>query len=209
MPTCSTSATSPRHAAIPAALRPERELLTPAQLLGATEEKLTAEEKACRERARITLRGFTRFDLSKDGTQLLVSLSGQLYVVNRASLKVTALPGKDWIDPRFSPDGTAMAAVAAGEHHVIDPAMGTSRALTTGATATLSHATAEFVAQEEMDRSEGYWWAPDSQSLAYQETDESAVEAHDRVFQSRAEAVERAPRASSTPGGLTSWRRQT
>jgi dipeptidyl-peptidase-4 len=138
---------------------PERELLTPAQLLGATEEKLTAEEKARRERARVTLKGFTRFDLSKDGTQLLVSLSGQLYVVNRASLKVTALPGKDWIDPRFSPDGTAVAAVAAGELHVIDPAMGTSRALTTGATATLSHGTAEFVAQEEMDRSEGYWWA--------------------------------------------------
>ena len=55
---------------------PERELLTPAQLLGATEEKLSAEEKARRERARVTLKGFTRFDLSKDGTQLLVSLSG-------------------------------------------------------------------------------------------------------------------------------------
>ena len=155
---------------------PERELLTPAQLLGNAEEKLTAEEKARRERARVTLKGFTRFDLSKDGTRLLVTLSGQLYVVSRADLKVTALPGKNWIDPRFSPDGTAVAAVSAGELHVVDLATVTSRALTTGATATLSHATAEFVAQEEMDRREGYWWAPDSQSLAYQETDESVVE---------------------------------
>ncbi len=155
---------------------PERELLTPSQLLGTAEEKLTAEEKARRERARITLRGFTRFDLSKDGARLLVTLSGQLYVVNRADLKVTALPGKNWIDPRFSPDGTAVAAVSAGELHVIDLATVTSHAVTSGATATLSHATAEFVAQEEMDRREGYWWAPDSQSLIYQETDESAVE---------------------------------
>jgi dipeptidyl-peptidase-4 len=145
-------------------------------LLGATEEKLSAEEKARRERARVTLKGFTRFDLSKDGARLLVTLSGQLYVVNRGDLKVTVLPGKNWIDPRFSPDGTAVAAVSGGELHVIELAMATSRALTTGASASLSHATAEFVAQEEMDRREGYWWSPDSQSLVYQETDESSVE---------------------------------
>ena len=155
---------------------PERELLTPAQLLGNAEEKLSTEEKARRERARVTFKGFTRFELSKDGTRLLVTLSGQLYVVNRADLKVTALPGQNWIDPRFSPDGTAVAAVSVGELHMIELGTATSRALTTGATATLSHATAEFVAQEEMGRPEGYWWAPDSQSLVYQETDESKVE---------------------------------
>lgn len=158
------------------ATKKERELITPAQILGGAEEKLTAEEKARRERARVTTRGFTRFDLAKDGTRLLVTLSGKLYVVNRADLSVTALPGKSWIDPRFSPDGTAVAAVAAGELHVIELATNTDRALTTGATATLSHGVAEFVAQEEMDRREGYWWSPDSQSLVYQETDESEVE---------------------------------
>lgn len=158
------------------ATRQERELITPAQILGGAEEKLTAEEKARRERARVTTRGFTRFDLSKDGARLLVTLSGKLYVVNRADLKVTALPGKNWIDPRFSPDGTAVAAVAGGELHVIELATNADRALTTGATATLSHGVAEFVAQEEMDRREGYWWSPDSQSLVYQETDEADVE---------------------------------
>jgi dipeptidyl-peptidase-4 len=154
----------------------ERELLTPAQLLGDGEEVLTAEERARRERARVSLRGFTSFDLSRDGARLLVTLSGRLYVVERAGLKVTALPGENWIDPRFSPDGSAVAAVRAGELHVIELATNTARALTSGATATLSHGTAEFVAQEEMDRREGYWWSPDSQSLAYQQTDESAVE---------------------------------
>ncbi len=157
---------------------PERELLTPALLLGSGEEKLTAEEKARRERARVSTRGFTKFDLSKDGTRLLVTLSGQLYVVNRADLNVTALPGKNWIDPRFSPDGAAVAAVSAGELCVIELAQTplAARVLTTGATATLSHGSAEFVAQEEMGRSEGYWWSPDSKALVYQETDESSVE---------------------------------
>lgn len=35
---------------------------------------------------------------------------------------------------------------------------------------------AEFVAQEEMKRSEGYWWSPDSRRIAFAEVDESPVE---------------------------------
>ena len=154
-----------------------RELLTPAQLLGGAEEQLSAEEKARRERQRMSLKGFTSFQLSKDGTRLLVTLSGKLYVVNRTDLKVTELPGSGWIDPRFSPDGNFVAAAGADrELHVIDPAKGTERAITRGATETRSHGTAEFVAQEEMSRNEGYWWSPDSRSLLVQETDESKVE---------------------------------
>src|SRR6202020_1763711 len=38
------------------------------------------------------------------------------------------------------------------------------------------HGTAEFVAQEEMDRFHGTFWSPDSRWLAVQETDESQVE---------------------------------
>jgi dipeptidyl-peptidase-4 len=155
----------------------ERELLTPAQLLGGVEEKLSAEEKARRERQRQTLKGFTAFQMSADGTQLLVTLSGKLHVVERATLKVTELPGSGWIDPRFSPDGTFVAAAGSErELHLIDLIAGTERALTSGAMATLSHGTAEFVAQEEMSRPRGFWWSPDSLSLLVQETDESQVE---------------------------------
>ncbi len=157
----------------------ERELLTPAQLLGGAAEQLSAEEKARRERQRQSLKGFTAFQMSKDGTRLLVTLSGKLYLVHRATLKVTELPGAGWIDPRFSPDGNFIAAAGTDrELHVIDlaGAMPTERAVTTGATATVSHGTAEFVAQEEMSRNEGYWWSPDAQTLLVQETDESPVE---------------------------------
>lgn len=159
----------------------ERELLTPAQLLGGAEEKLSAEEKARRERQRQSLKGFTAFQMSKDGARLLVTLSGKLYVVERATLKITELPGSGWVDPRFSPDGAFVAAAGADrELHVIDLGGGGAapgeRAITSGATETLSHGIAEFVAQEEMSRYTGHWWSPDSQTLLCQETDESQVE---------------------------------
>ncbi len=181
----------------------ERELLTPAQLLGGAEEKLSAEEKARRERSRQSLIGFTSFQLSSEGTRLLVTLSGKLYVVARSStslataatLKITELSGTGWIDPRFSPDGNFIAAAGSDrELHVIDlggtgvppvsqanhgqdaRATPIAHAITSGATETLSHGTAEFVAQEEMSRNRGYWWSPDSQTLLVQETDESQVE---------------------------------
>jgi dipeptidyl-peptidase 4 len=165
----------------------ERELLSPAELLGGAEEKLSPEEKARRERQRQSLKGFTSFQLSEDGSRLLVILSGKLYVVPRsaaapkpgAGSRAIELPGAGWIDPRFSPDGQFVAAAGADrELHVIALAATppTERAITTGATATLSHGTAEFVAQEEMSRNEGYWWSPNSQTLLVQETDESQVE---------------------------------
>ncbi|MCF7687306.1 MAG: DPP IV N-terminal domain-containing protein [Cephaloticoccus sp.] len=162
----------------------ECELLTPDQLLDGAAEKITKEEKARRERERVSLRGFTKFDLSRDGARILVTLSGQLYVVDRKSLTpaqagpmtVQKLPGENWLDPRFSPDGTAVAAVKHGELYTIELASNTARQITRGATPTLTHGLSEFVAQEEMDRPEGYWWSPDSQWLVYQENDESAVE---------------------------------
>jgi dipeptidyl-peptidase-4 len=153
-----------------------REILTPEQLLHGAEEKLTTEERSRRERSRESLRGFTAFQLSKDGTKLLVSLGGRLYVIARGDDRVTELPGSNWIDPHLSPDGTAVAAVTAGDLHVLELDSLGDTAVTTGASETIQHGVAEFVAQEEMDRHEGFWWAPDSKSLVYQETDNTGVE---------------------------------
>lgn len=153
-----------------------REIQTPEKILKGAEEKLTAEERSRRERQRQSLRGFTGFELSKDGTKLVVTLSGKLYLVDRATGNAAELPGANWIDPHFSPDGRLVAAVSGGELHVIDLESKKDTAVTSRATETIQHGTAEFVAQEEMDRREGYWWSPDSQSLVYQETDNGGVE---------------------------------
>lgn len=196
-----------------------REILTPEKLLQGGEEKLTAEERSRRERERQSLRGFTHFELSRDGSKVLVTLSSKLYVITRADAQVTELPGQNWIDPHFSPDGSAVAAVSGGEVHVIDLETKADLGVTSGATETLQHGVAEFVAQEEMDRREGYWWSPDSQWIVYQETDNSGVETRfiaDPLHPEKTPAKNFYPRAGTNnakvrlgivarAGGATRW----
>ncbi len=196
-----------------------REVLTPEKVLQGGEEKLTAEEKSRRERERQSLRGFTSFQLSKDGSKILVALSGKLYVIARSDGSVAELPGKNWIDPHFSPDGRTVAAANAGELHAIDLETKADLALTSGASEMVQHGTAEFVAQEEMNRHQGFWWSPDSQSIAYQETDNSGVESRyiaDPLHPETPPAKNFYPRAGTTnakvrlgivarSGGETRW----
>jgi dipeptidyl-peptidase 4 len=155
-----------------------RELLTPQALLNGAQETLSVEEKARLERQRVTARGFISFKLSDDGARLLTVLSGKPYVYELASGKVTALetgPGAA-LDPQFSPDGSHVAYVREHDVYAIDLATNVEKAVTTGGTAAKPHGLAEFVAQEEMGRFSGFWWSPDSKSIAWQETDHAGVE---------------------------------
>ncbi|MGA8892613.1 MAG: DPP IV N-terminal domain-containing protein [Anaeromyxobacteraceae bacterium] len=154
-----------------------REILTAEALLGAETAELTEAEKARLERQRITARGITHFELSRDGRTLLASLGGRVYAVERPGGKARRLPlPPGALDPRLSPDGRLVAFVAGGELHVLDLASGKATALTSGATEWKTHGLAEFVAQEEMDRPEGFWWSPDSTLIAFEEADDTAVE---------------------------------
>jgi len=155
-----------------------RELLTPAKVLKGAAEKLSPEEKARRERMRVSAGGFTGFQLSPDGNLVLLSLSGKLYVFRRddgAVLELATGPGA-LLDPKFSPDGKSVSYVRDHDVRVLDLAAQKERALTTGGTERVTHGLAEFVAQEEMDRYTGYWWSPDAQAIAYEEADASDVE---------------------------------
>lgn len=160
----------------------ERVLLTAEQVLNGAEEELSAEERARRERMRMASRGIAGFDLSPDGRTLLVPLSGRLFLVNRAragqegSVRELASSAGFAVDPRFSPDGTKIAVVRSGDVYVIDVASGAERRITTRRNEQIEYGSAEFVAQEEMTRFEGYWWSPDSRQLLIQETDVSGVE---------------------------------
>lgn len=155
----------------------ERRVLTAEELLGGGEEQLTDEEKARRERARLTARGLAGFSLSPDGKTLLAPLSGKLYLVDRASGgKKVVTPGGFPIDPRFSPDNRHLAYVIDGDLYAYDLAAGAERRLTTRAGNVASNGLAEFAAQEEMDRAEGYWFSPEGDAIAYQANDDSALE---------------------------------
>jgi dipeptidyl-peptidase-4 len=155
-----------------------RELLTPEQLLKGAEEKLSPEEKARRERQRVSVGGFAGFHLSPDGALILLSLSGKLYTVERATGASRELPTGPGplVDPKFSPDGKHVSYVRGQDVYVLNLVTGKEHAVTTGGTEAVAHGLAEFVAQEEMDRYTGYWWSPDSRHIAYEEADARGVE---------------------------------
>jgi dipeptidyl-peptidase-4 len=155
-----------------------RELLSPEALLKGAEENLSPEEKARRERMRVTVGGFTDYRLNPAGSKILLVLSGKLYVFDRASATTTELKTGEGpiVDPKWSPDGTKIAYVRGFDVAVYDLAAGTESMVTKGGTAVITHGLAEFVAQEEMGRFSGYWWGPDSKSIAYEEADHTGIE---------------------------------
>ncbi|HEY0715641.1 MAG TPA: DPP IV N-terminal domain-containing protein, partial [Polyangia bacterium] len=83
--------------------------------------------------------------------------------------------GDSVLDPRFSPNGKLAAFVRDNDLFVVDLESGRERRLTRGGRDTLTNGLSEFVAQEEMDRDEGYFWSPDSRFIAYTEVDQSEL----------------------------------
>lgn len=141
-------------------------------------EHLSVEERARRERARMTLTGITDFAVSEDGARVLVSQADQLSFVALPSGAVTAIPGSGWIAPHLSPDGRFVTAVRDNDVHVIDLASMQDSQVTTGGTDLVTHGLAEFAASEELDRADGTWWSPDGAQLLYEEADSTGVERH-------------------------------
>jgi dipeptidyl-peptidase-4 len=156
----------------------ERRLVTADALLKNQEELLSAEEKARRERMRMAARGIAEFDLSPGGESILIPLSGKLFLFERETGRVRELKGESGhpIDARFSPDGEKIALVRDGDLRVLDLASGRERRLTWRSGPHIQNGEADFIAQEEMERMQGYWWSPDSARIAYQQTDTSAME---------------------------------
>lgn len=155
-----------------------KELLTPEAVLNGAAEQLSVAEKARLERMRVTARGFTSFQLSKDGAKILVGLSGHLYVVERATGKAVELKtgAGAALDPKFSPDGTLVGYVRENDVRILELKNNTEKQVTQGGTDAKPHGLAEFIAQEEMSRFEGFWFSPDGKTIAFQHTDSSAVE---------------------------------
>jgi dipeptidyl-peptidase-4 len=156
-----------------------RKILDTETLLAGAQEEISAEEKARRERIRQATRGISDFALSQDGKRLLVPLSDRLFVVERATGTITALATGEGFpyDPHLSRAGDRVAFVVDKDLWVIDVKPGAApRRLTTRPDATIENGVAEFVAQEEMDRTRGFWWSPDGSQIAYQRNDVSKVE---------------------------------
>ena len=144
-------------------------------------ETLSAEEASRRERQRsAALSGIVEYRFASDSRQVLVPLGGDLYVYDLAAPEGQALrrltdTAAYETDARFSPRGHYVSFIRDQNLHVIELATGRETAVTTGAKGLVSAGMAEFIAQEEMDRSTGYWWSPDETHIAYTCVDESPV----------------------------------
>lgn len=154
------------------------QLAAPEKLLGDQSGSLSPEEKMRQERTRTKVTGITGFKLSEDGAQIAFTLPGALFVYRLRTKSLVKLKtgAGNAIDPTFSPDGRKIAYVRDYNLFVYDLDADRERAITSGGTETRSYGVAEFVAQEEMDRTKGFWWLPDSQRIVYQVNDSSKVE---------------------------------
>ena len=173
-------------------------LLVDSALLAPGPEQLSDEEKARRERQRIAaLSGIVGYQFSPDGKQLLFPLNGELYLYDlrkSGSEAVRQLThGEGFVtDPKVSPRGGYVSFVREQNLWVIELATGRTMAVTIKGGGTVACGVAEFVAQEEMNRYTGYWWAPDDSALAYTCYDESGVPIHRRfeLYADRTEVIE-------------------
>src|SRR5690606_22881133 len=156
------------------------------------------EEKARRERQRIAgLSGIVDYQWSPDAKTLLFPLGGELYLYDLTKTGADAVRrltdgGGFATDPKLSPAGGYVSFVRERELWVIDLASGREIRLTFDASDTVASGVAEFVADEEMDRHTGYWWAPDDSAIAFARIDESPVPLVRRyeMYADRTEMVE-------------------
>ena len=169
-------------------------LLVDSAQLVPQERALSAEEEQRRERQRTSsLSGILEYQFSPDSQSLLVPLGGDLYVYDlraKGSAAVRRITQTDSFetDARFSPHGRYVSFIRDQNLVVHDLTTGKERAITRDGGGLVSFGMAEFIAQEEMGRTTGYWWSPDEKHIAFTRVDESPVAEVDR-FEIYADAV--------------------
>ena len=140
---------------------------------------LSEAEKMQRERQRIgDLKGIVSYEWAPGSKAVLVPVDGDLFLagLDGTVRKIAGTKGGE-LDPSLSPKGTRIAFVR-DQRLFVGPVDGTTlpQAVTPEeASSTVHWAEAEFVAQEEMARFKGVWWAPDDSRLAVERFDEAGV----------------------------------
>jgi len=140
--------------------------------------ELSEAEKARRERMRISQRGVVEYSWDEQGRYILAPLEGDIFLANRADGSVRRLTetAADEIDAKVSPKGAYVSFVRDQNLVVLNLETGAEQAITTEGKDLITWATAEFIAQEELDRDTGYWWSPNEKYIALQRNDESGVD---------------------------------
>src|SRR5271167_1584440 len=114
-----------------------------------------------------------------NGRQALYIFHGEIFLLDLSSssfTRITETPAEEK-DVQFSPDARFISFVRSNDIYVYEIASKKETRLTSDATDTLLNGTLTWVYWEEIfgRRDIGYWWSPDSHSIAFLQTDEAGV----------------------------------
>ena len=134
-------------------------------------------EKMRRERARVGgTRGIVEYEWAPDARSVLVPVDGDLYLatLDGQVRRLTDTPQTE-IDAHVSKGGRYISFVRGQNLVAIDLADGREHPITTDGRGAVTCGTAEFVAQEELERRTGHWWSPGDAHVAVECYDEAPV----------------------------------
>ena len=164
------------------------EVVVSLRTAGIEEGKLTLEEELRRQRARQqATQGLTEYYTNKNTNKILLPVNGELFVHENNKLFSIS---KNALTPKFSNNGKYVGFVSENELYYCDLNDTTHPVrLTFDATKNIVNGLAEYIAQEELDRSDGFWWSPDDKKIAFCQYDDSQVADFILVHQSEEEFV--------------------
>jgi dipeptidyl-peptidase 4 len=157
---------------------------------GVQEDRLSPEEELRRQRERMLAVGLTHISRAGRSDRVLVPVSGAIYVIDNSGdpLRLVFDNGDDApaLTPRLSADGAWVAYVQAEELYIIPAAGGQPRQITHDARGTgKTNGLADYIAQEELSRGDGFWWSPDAAHIAYTHVDETHIPVYCIVHQGK------------------------
>lgn len=164
---------------------------------GTQEDRLSPEEELRRQRERMLTVGITHYSRAPQSDRLLIPILGSIYVqddLDAPLRKVVDGTGKPpALTPMFSPDGSKIAYAQDDEMYVVSADGGEPVQITHGARGTgKTNGLAEYIAQEELARSMGFWWSSDGSRIIYAEVDETHIPVYRIVHQGKDEVGESA-----------------
>jgi dipeptidyl-peptidase-4 len=128
------------------------------------------------------LSGVLDYQWDERGEQILIPAGGALYLADAKTSAVRKLDiATGATDAKMSPAGRFASYVRDQNLYILPLAGGAERALTAEGKGAVSYGVAEFVAEEEMHRHTGYWWAPGDRAIAYTRVDETPVALVERL----------------------------
>jgi dipeptidyl-peptidase 4 len=187
----------------------EERLLTEPHVLSGDGRPPSAQERTRRERARDRSSGIADYTADQDVRIVAFTAGEGLNILHVDTAEVTPVAARSPLtDATISPDGSAVAYVAAGELRVIGADGHDDRPLATPETADVTYGLAEHVAAESMGRHRGFWWSPESDRLAVARVDNGPVQMWHLADPSRPEAPptgHRYPPAGTDNADVSLW----